>query len=225
MRDEAQSIMTISFACPGCAAPGSVDASAAGRPARCKHCGHRFTIPRPDQPEPEVYSLDEPVPNVAAVTGMSPERESAFVPSPGDEWSAAAPRTAKRRPASGSTKRTASRRRPWFAWQTWLVRGGVGIVLALAAIIVLVPNGTLIAACTLMALGGAMVLVGYAVGAYAAFSEDSLCGFFYLGIPLYTAYYIVTRWDDLWIWFGCSTAGVALVWLGTELARWGGVVV
>ena len=44
-------------------------------------------------------------------------------------------------------------------------------------------------------------------------------------IPLYTAYYMVTRWDDLWVWFACSTAGVALVLLGTEMVRWGGIPV
>ena len=33
----------------------------------------------------------------------------------------------------------------------------------------------------------------------------------------------VTRWDDLWPWFACSTAGVALISLGTEMLRWGGV--
>src|SRR5205814_432837 len=102
---------------------------------------------------------------------------------------------------------------------TWLVRGGVSTAVALAAIAVLAPHGTLIAGCALMAVGSAMVLLGYAVGAYAAFREDFLYGLLYLGIPLYTAYYLVTRWDDLWVWFGCSTAGVALVWLGTELAR------
>jgi hypothetical protein len=98
-------------------------------------------------------------------------------------------------------------------------------VVALAAILIFVPNGSLIAGCALMAVGSAMVLAGFAVGAYAAFCEDFLYGFLYLLIPLYTAYYMITRWDDLWFWFACSTAGVALVWLGTELARWGGVVV
>ncbi len=68
-----------------------------------------------------------------------------------------------------------------------------------------------------------MVLVGFGAGAYGAFSEDFLYGVLYLVIPLYTAYYLVTRWDDLWVWFACSTAGVALVLLGTEMVRWAGV--
>ena len=59
-------------------------------------------------------------------------------------------------------------------------------------------------------------------GAYGAFREDFLYGVLYLAIPLYTAYYLVTRWDDLRVWFACSTAGVALVLLGTEVIRWSG---
>ena len=35
---------------------------------------------------------------------------------------------------------------------------------------------------------------------YGAFSEDVLDGLLYITIPLYTAYYLVTRWEDLWIW-------------------------
>ena len=64
-----------------------------------------------------------------------------------------------------------------------------------------------------------MVWAGFSVGAYAAFQEDSLYGCLYLIIPLYTAYYIVTRWDELWICFACSTVGFAMVLLGTEMIR------
>jgi hypothetical protein len=224
MHDKAHPVMKITFTCPGCAAPASVDASAAGSPARCKHCGHRFTIPKPGEPEPEVYALDERVEEAPPVRVISPPQESAYVRSRGEEGIVTA-RPLRQRPASRSTKRTAGRRRSRSPWRTWLIWAGIGTVVALAAILVFVPNGSLIAGCALMALGSAMVLAGFAVGAYAAFCEDFLYGFLYLLIPLYTAYYMITRWDDLWVWFACSTAGVALVWLGTELARWGGVVV
>ncbi len=76
----------------------------------------------------------------------------------------------------------------------------------------------------MIALGCILILVGYVVGAYGAFSEDFLYGFLYLVIPLYTAYYMITRWDDLWVWFVCMTSGVGLILLGIEMARWGGVV-
>ncbi len=95
-------------------------------------------------------------------------------------------------------------------------------MLVLAAIAVIAPRGTLIAGSVMTVLGIAMVIVGYGAGAYGAFCEDSLYGFLYLVVPLYTAYYLLTRWDDLWAWFACSTAGVALVLLGTGLLRWSG---
>ena len=91
-----------------------------------------------------------------------------------------------------------------------------------AATALVVPRGVAIAGSAMILLGTAMVLVGYAAGAYGAFSEDSLYGFLYLVIPLYTAYYLVTRWDDLRGWFALSTAGVGLVLLGTEVIRWSG---
>ena len=101
----------------------------------------------------------------------------------------------------------------------------MALAILLLAIGLLAPQGILIAGCILIVLGSVMVLVGYVAGAFGAFSEDSLYGFLYLVIPLYTAYYMVTRWEDLWVWFACSTAGVGLIVVGTEVARWGGVSV
>jgi hypothetical protein len=37
-----------------------------------------------------------------------------------------------------------------------------------------------------------------------------------------TAYYLVIRWEDLWIWITCATAGVGFVLVGTGLVRWAG---
>jgi hypothetical protein len=213
--------MTISFACPDCGAGGSVDAAFAGRSARCKHCGHRFTIPRPGQREPEAYDLDEPPGGPAPAAPTAPG--SVFVASQGDN--APAPVASKRpkRSASAKARRRARADGPGFAWRAWLVRLAALFVLALVATALLAPRGIWIAGCVLLALGSLMVLVGYAAGAYGAFREDFLYGFLYVVIPLYTAYYLVTRWDDLWPWFACSTAGVGLVLLGTELVRWAGV--
>jgi hypothetical protein len=102
----------------------------------------------------------------------------------------------------------------------------VGVVaVALITVAVLAPQGTLIAGIVLLGLGSVMVLVGYFAGAYGAFCEDFIYGVFYLVVPLYTAYYIVTRWEDLWVWAACSTAGVGLILLGTEVVRWAGVSV
>ena len=77
-----------------------------------------------------------------------------------------------------------------------------------------------------MAIGGILVRsVADFAGAYGAFSEDALYGLLYITIPLYTAYYLVTRWEDLWIWITCATVGVGLVLIGTEMVRWAGAAV
>jgi hypothetical protein len=94
--------------------------------------------------------------------------------------------------------------------------------LALLATALIAPGGLMLSGSIVLLLGTVLVIVGYLAGAYGAFSEDFLYGFLYLVIPLYTAYYLLTRWDDLWRWFVCSTAGVGLVLLGTEMLRWSG---
>jgi hypothetical protein len=217
--------MRIPFACPSCAATGSVDAAAAGKPARCKHCGHRFTLPGPGAAEPEVFALEEPAEEAAGAgyAVMSPVQGSVFAPTRGDEPAASVPRQ-PRKSVSRSRIRTAGRRASRNAWPTRLAWVGGTAAIAIAAIALFAPNGVLIAACAVMAIGCALILVGFGVGAYGAFSEEFLYGLLYLAFPFYTAYYMVTRWDDLWVWFACMTSGVGLVLLGIEMARWGGVV-
>jgi hypothetical protein len=217
--------MKIPFACPSCGATGSVDAASVGKPARCKHCGHRFNIPGPGAAEPEVFSLAEPAEEAAGAgyaVGSPPVQGSVFAPKRGDEPAADAPRRPKRS-ASPSRSRTGRRRAAGTAWVKRLAWIGGITVIAIAAIALLAPNGVLIAACAVMAIGCGLILLGFGVGAYGAFSEDFLYGFLYLVLPFYTAYYMVTRWDDLWVWFTCMTSGVGLVLLGIEMARWGGV--
>ena len=219
--------MKIPFACPSCAAAGTVDASAAGKSARCKHCGHRFTIPipGPGAAEPEVFPLEEPAgaPAGGGYAVMDPVPVSTFVPARGDEPATAAPRRPKRS-VSRSTTRAPAKCASRSAWPTRLAWLAGALAITIAAIALLAPNGVLIAACAVIILGCALILVGYGMGAYGAFSEDFLYGFLYLVIPLYTAYYLVTRWDDLWVWFACMTLGVGIILLGIEMARWGGVV-
>jgi hypothetical protein len=214
--------MKIPFACPSCSAAGSVDAAAAGKSARCKHCGHRFTIPNPSPvaAEADVLPLAEPAGGYAV---MDPVPVSTFVPSRGDAPTSEPPRRPKRS-ASRSTTRTGGKRASRSAWLTRLAWLAGTLAVTIAAIALLAPNGLLIAACAVIILGCALILVGYGVGAYGAFSEDFIYGFLYLVIPPYAAYYLVTRWDDLWVWFACMTLGVGIILLGIELARWGGVV-
>ncbi len=212
--------MKIAFACPSCGASGSVDESFVGKHVRCKHCTHRFVVPGRGEADAEGYTVIEPTREPARVAATNPDPGPVFVPARGNEPRAVRTTRKPKKTAPGSTAR---RDESDFAWRTWLVRGGVLAAMSLLATALFVPRGVAIAGSTMVLLGMAMVLVGYAAGAYGAFSEDFLYGFFYLAIPLYTAYYLVTRWDDLRWWFALSTAGVGLVMLGTGLVRWSGV--
>lgn len=222
--------MRIAFACPTCGATGSVDGSAAGKAARCKHCGGRFTIPEAET-EPAAAEFDVPdvmpPPRQDGDSGyaiVESSEDSAFTPTRGAEPPGGMPvpvsmPPGKTRSGSGSRKR----REKAIARAKWLGGGAGSLALVLAGIALFAPHGMIVVAGVLMALGCGMILVGYAVGAYGAFSEDFLYGFLYIVIPFYTAYYMVTRWDDLWIWFACMTGGVGLASLGVEMTRWAGV--
>ncbi|WP_390553830.1 hypothetical protein [Singulisphaera acidiphila] len=218
--------MKIPLTCPSCGAASSVDAAFSGRPGRCKHCNHRFTIPKSGASHPETYSLDEPLEVPVDAAEISLEPTSTFVRARGDEPSVFTTRRKRRpiEPAASPRPRREREHEPGFAWGKWLGRVGGGTVLVLAAIALFAPRGPILVGSVLLALGTLMVLFGFGVGAYGAFREDVLYGLLYLAIPFYTAYYVVTRWDDLWVWFACSTVGVGLVMLGTEILRWNGVI-
>jgi hypothetical protein len=188
-----------------------------GKQVRCKHCGADFAIPKPGVEEPDVYALEEPADSRAKWVPKSSTNDAVFVPSRADErFSSDRPKRERTDTASPSKRN----READPAWKNWLIGGGIGFVLTVSLIALLSPHGTWVAGCILLVVGSLMILAGYAAGAYGAFQEDVLYGLFYLAIPLYTAYYMVTRWDDLWVWFTCSTVGVGLVLLGTELIRW-----
>ncbi len=217
--------MNVSFACPSCNASGSVDAVHIGKQARCKHCGAHFSIPDPEDSQPDVYALEEPSPQAARARSNSPVEDAVFLPARADATSAVGRPRRRERSVSAPTSRSVRASKSDFPWQTWLIRGGVGLVLILTAIAFLALDGTWLVGCILMAIGGILVPVAYFAGAYGAFSEDALHGLLYITIPLYTAYYLVTRWEDLWIWVTCATVGVGLVLIGTEMVRWVGAAV
>lgn len=215
--------MKIPFDCPSCGAAGAVDESFAGKQVRCKQCNHRFAVPTPGVMDDGGYGLIEPSRNPAAkVVATGLDTGPVFVRSRGDEPSAVlSPR--KPRNVKSKSKRRRSENESEFPWKTWLIRLGVVGVIAWLGTALIAPNGLILAGSAAIILGCLMVLVGYAAGAYGAFCEDFLYGFFYLVFPLYTAYYIVTRWFDLWRWFTGSTVGFGLVLIGTQMLRWAGV--
>lgn len=212
--------MRVSFACPSCNAAGTVDAIHVGKQVRCKHCGAHFAIPDGEMPETDIYDLadaDEPsVQNIPAKRSQ----DAVFVPARGDNSMATDRPRRKREASSGLTPQRARTDEPAFPWVKWLLRGVPAFALILAAIALFAPQGTWLAGCVLLVMGAVLILAGHLAGAYGAFSEDSLYGFLYLLIPFFTAYYIVTRWDDMWFWFTCSTVGVGVSLAGIELIRW-----
>lgn len=218
--------MTVSFACPSCNASGTVDAVHIGKQVRCKHCGTHFSIPDQQDPQADVYALEEPSPQVA--TGRSHRgagEDAVFVPARAEERSSTDRPRRREGSVSTETIRKFRSSRSVSAWLTRFIWGGIALVLILVAVALLAPHGTWLVGCILIAIGGTLVPVAYIAGAYGAFSEDSLYGFLYLMVPLYAGYYLVTRWEDLWVWVVCATVGVGLVLLGTEMVRWAGAAV
>ena len=217
--------MKVSFACPSCNAAGSVDAVHIGKQVRCKHCGAHFAIPDPEAFQPDVYALEESSAESARGTSKSPAEEAVFVPARTDSTNAIDRPRRSERSVSGPTSRRVRASQSDFPWQSWLIWGSVAMVLILTAVAFLAPDGIWLVGCILLAIGSILVPVAYFAGAYGAFSEDSLYGFLYIMIPLYAGYYLVTRWEDLWIWIACATVGVGLVLIGTEMVRWAGAAV
>ncbi len=215
--------MTIRFSCPSCGAVGAVNAASAGRRARCKHCGERFVIPHATETDTEGYSLKEPEQPAARSVAASSDPQSTFVSSRGEETTVSRPPRKSKDAGRPSRAKSARKRQVEFPWRRWLLGAAIGAVLVLVAIALFAPRGTIIAGSALIIIGCLMILVGYGAGAFGAFSEDFLYGMLYLFVPLYAGYYLLTRWDDLWIWFSCATAGVGLTMLGTEILRWSGV--
>ena len=83
--EEAETLsMKIPFACPSCNATGSADAAFIGRQVRCKHCGARFAIPDPDDPNADVYALEGAFDAPAQDDSASEAQSTFFVPSRSD---------------------------------------------------------------------------------------------------------------------------------------------
>ncbi|MHC5539414.1 zinc ribbon domain-containing protein [Singulisphaera rosea] len=219
--------MKISFECPSCAASGSVDAVHAGKRVRCRHCKYQFAVPGPEGAEPLGYSLEEAPqsPAVALAPGLT--EAPVFVPARGDEVTAAStPRRPRTKNRTNSKSRPDRGERRGFAWAK---QRGIPVLITIGVVLLgtalFVPGGVLIAGYALLGLGTLMAIVGFGVGAFGAFSEDFIHGFFYVVFPPYAAFYFVTRWDDLWIWFAFVVGGVGLITLGGQLLEWAGVAV
>ena len=54
--------------------------------------------------------------------------------------------------------------------------------------------------------------------------RTSSTGFFFLVFPIYTGYYLVTRFDELWPWFALGTVGFLLSFAGARALQLSGML-
>ena len=205
--------MKIAFACPACGRGFEVDAANVGRRARCKGCGGTVTVPATSAPAPGpdlgTYALDDPPPEAAPV----PAGPSTYVRARANPEGLA---PGRRRPEPDAVigrareGATAIAARVSALWP-WLVGVPAGVAVVLGLVAAIVPGGTMIAGGALAVVGILLLLGGHAMGAYVAFTEDALHGWLYLLVPIYTAYYLVENWDEMWRWCLLSVAGVAIL--------------
>jgi hypothetical protein len=213
------------FSCPSCAAPGRAKVEWAGRSVRCKHCKATFTLPAPGESEAISYDLAEPISigSEAAVVASPHEGvQCTFTPSFRDAPLPDVPRDYPRR----KVRREKSRREELLALKDDRRVRILGSFALLATVVAIgafvIPGFGPIGGWALTGVGVLMIAMGFFVGAYAAFREDFLYGFAYVVFPIYTGYYLVTRFDDLWPWFATSTAGFVLFNVGIKALRLSG---
>jgi hypothetical protein len=217
--------MGIAFRCGGCGRWLEVDAALAGKRGRCRRCEHVNVVPAAEEDDGSaVYAMEGPA--EAPIEAEAPEAIFVRAPAEPDPPPTQAPRP-RRRKAKRKVRavRDEGSDSPWAAWR-WPIRLALGAVAVLVGVALLVPGGTMMAGIALAVVGLLVIAVGYAIAAYAAFKEDALHGWLFLAIPLYAGYYIVSRWDVMWPWFGTMAAGVAVLvvagWvLGIGLERAG----
>lgn len=208
---------TIAFACNSCGKQYEVDSSRAGKRGRCKGCGQMMTVPAP-QPDPfdtdegpTEYSLEDLPPEEA------PPEPSSFVRT-SDDTDGRTPRPkrkATKNEVLDKVKEEVDEVIASNAGLIWKVLATYAAIAVVAGIVAAaVPNGTFLAGAGLLVLGLIVIAAGYAVGVYIAYTEDLLHAALFLTIPLYTAYYIVTNWDEMWRSFALMVAGAVLLSAG-----------
>jgi hypothetical protein len=103
----------------------------------------------------------------------------------------------------------------------WGLGLALAVIAALLAVASFVPGGTMIAGIVVTVPGILLILYGFFTGAYIAYTEDFLYAFLYVVFPIYTAYYIVSRWDDMQSRVAFIVAGVVLATVGVWILEAG----
>jgi hypothetical protein len=145
-----------------------------------------------------------------------------FVRAPSDpESESYSPRRRPRPDDSPRPRRDRDRSAIELPHWKWLVGVPLGLLVVVVPVVLLVPTARTIAGILLAVIGMGALLVGYGIGAYAAFSEEILYGFLYLFIPLYTGYYLISRLEGTWPFLAAMAGGAALITVGIWLMAGG----
>jgi hypothetical protein len=190
--------MKIAFECRVCGKPYEVDAAQAGRRGRCAKCGEEMTVSPAPKPAPRQATVPVEAYDGYALDDLDGDGPSSYTPPRGDE-DFAPPPLASDRPAKpkGLTARMKKVKPGQFAkWRGPLIGLGVAVA-ALALMVLIFPSLAIVLGAIIVTVGMILALGGFAVGAYAAFCEDFVYGFLYLVLTPFTAWYIVSRFEEL----------------------------
>ncbi len=209
--------MTIALSCGQCGKRYELDGKLAGKRARCKQCGHEFTIPVPRQTTPSrpkstaaataplnAYGIDEEpaVSRKPKSSGFDPFDDlgnSTVVDSASEDdfgnpvlTRAGAPPKKKKKKKSGSGS----------GFQLPDLTGKVvlfGLVaLGILAALSFVSKGAgMIFLILTVLIGMVMILTGGVWTLVSIVRESVVCFLLWMFVPFYSLYYLITRWEDM----------------------------
>jgi hypothetical protein len=206
--------MKISVTCEACEQQYEVDDRYAGKTIKCPKCEQRMAIPAaPPAATPLLvvgeYALEEPVNGAPSTFRAATETKGEDQPSGRGEVKT---KSVKRANGKGKNKKR-GRAEGALSLPTGLFCLAV-IAGFLAIVAVFVPAVRTPVGVALALPGLLLCLYGYLTGVYIAFTEDDLYGWLFLLIPCYAAYYIVSRWDDMYGRVIMVVAGLTLLAIG-----------
>ena len=206
--------MKISVTCETCGQQYEVEDRYAGKTIKCASCEQPMRIPAaPPVSTPLLvrgeYELEESHDSEPPTFRAAPDmREPDQVSGSGQVKK----KTVKRSGGKGKKKRGG---RSESADSRSGVLVSLAVIAVLSAIVaVFIPILRTPVGVALALPGLLLCLYGYATGVYIAFSEDDLHGWLFLLIPFYAAYYIVSRWDDMYTRVIMVVAGLTLLAIG-----------
>ncbi len=206
--------MKISVTCEACGRRYEVEDRYAGKTIKCASCEKPMTIPAaPPATTPLLvhgeYALDESRESLPPTFRAAPDKRG--------QHHAGGSGPVKKSTVKRSRGKSKDKRggRSESAVSRSVVLVGLAVIAVLLAILAVFIPGARTPVGVALALPGLLLcLYGYATGVYIAFTEDDLHGWLFLLIPFYAAYYIVSRWDDMYTRVIMVVAGLTLLAIG-----------